>query len=139
MEHKKAGGSTSLGRDSKSKRLGVKINHGQYVKPGQVIIRQRGTKYYPADNVKKGGDDTLLSKIAGTVKFYKRKARRFDGNLKLRNFVAVEPITTKKTTTNKVKKVETPKTVKKVVKKTIKKTVKKITKKAPVKKTVKKA
>ena len=96
MAHKKAGGSTSLGRDSQSKRLGIKIQHGQKINAGQVLVRQRGTKYYPGLNVKRGADDTLLSKIAGTVKFSKRKIKRFDGNLKLRNFVTIETIKKKK-------------------------------------------
>lgn len=96
MAHKKAGGSTSLGRDSRAKKLGIKKQHGQVVKPGQIIVRQRGTKYYPGQNVKRGSDDTLFSKTFGIVKFSKRKTRRFDNNLKLRNFVGVEPEKTRK-------------------------------------------
>jgi large subunit ribosomal protein L27 len=90
MAHKKAGGSTSLGRDSKAKRLGVKLQHGQAIRAGQVIIKQRGTKYHPGLNVAKGADDTLFAKKAGFVKFTKKKARKFDGSLKLRTFVNVE-------------------------------------------------
>lgn len=90
MAHKKAGGSTSLGRDSKAKRLGVKLQHGQATKAGQVIIKQRGTKYHPGVNVEKGADDTLFAKKAGVVKFAKKKVKKFDGSLKLRTFVKVE-------------------------------------------------
>ena len=59
MAHKKGGGSTKLGRDSKSKRLGVKLFGGQRVKPGMIIIRQRGTKFLYGQNVRRAADDTL--------------------------------------------------------------------------------
>ncbi|KKW22883.1 MAG: 50S ribosomal protein L27, partial [Parcubacteria group bacterium GW2011_GWA2_51_12] len=58
MAHKKAGGSTALGRDSESKRLGIKIFGGEKVQTGNVIVRQRGTKYHPGKNVRVGSDDT---------------------------------------------------------------------------------
>lgn len=90
MAHKKSGGSTQLGRDSQAKRLGVKMQHGQSVKPGQIIIKQRGTKYHAGANVKKGADDTLYAAKSGIIKFAKRKVKAFDGNLKLRSFVSVE-------------------------------------------------
>ncbi|MGC9049223.1 MAG: 50S ribosomal protein L27, partial [Patescibacteria group bacterium] len=61
MAHKKAGGSTALGRDSESKRLGVKVQDGQLVKPGMIIVRQRGTKFKPGPNVRRGSDDTLFA------------------------------------------------------------------------------
>ncbi|MFN7038062.1 MAG: 50S ribosomal protein L27 [Alphaproteobacteria bacterium] len=73
MAHKKAGGSSRNGRDSAGRRLGVKRSDGQAVIPGNIIIRQRGTKYYPGENVGMGKDHTLFSLIAGKVKF-KRKA-----------------------------------------------------------------
>ncbi|MBU1148888.1 50S ribosomal protein L27 [Patescibacteria group bacterium] len=82
MAHVKAGGTSSLGRDSQSKRLGIKIYGGQFVKAGGIIVRQRGTKYRPGENVKKGNDDTLYSGINGYVKFAKRKLKKFTGNLK---------------------------------------------------------
>ena len=82
MAHKKAAGSTSLGRDSESKRLGVKLSDGQAAKAGSIIIRQRGTKYRPGLNVKKGGDDTLFATASGTVKFATKKLRKFNGQLK---------------------------------------------------------
>lgn len=67
--HKKGVGSTKNGRDSESKRLGVKSADGQFVLAGNIIVRQRGTKIHPGNNVGKGGDDTLFAKIDGVVKF----------------------------------------------------------------------
>ena len=69
MAHKKAGGSTRNGRDSHSKRLGVKRFGGQVVKAGNILVRQRGTKVHPGVNVGKGGDDTLFAKADGKVVF----------------------------------------------------------------------
>lgn len=89
MSHKKAGGSTRLGRDSNAQRLGVKIHDGQAIKPGMIIVRQRGSKWHAGTNVKRGGDDTLYAKIAGKVKFYNHKRKRFDGNLRPAKFVQV--------------------------------------------------
>lgn len=79
MAHKKAGGSTSLGRDSISKRLGVKVFAGQKAKAGSIIVRQRGTKFIPGENVEKGGDDTLFATKEGIVQFVTKKNKRFDG------------------------------------------------------------
>ena len=67
--HKKGMGSTKNGRDSESKRLGVKKGDGQYVKSGNILVRQRGTKILPGINVKKGSDDTLFAVADGKVKF----------------------------------------------------------------------
>jgi len=67
--HKKGVGSTRNGRDSESKRLGVKRGDGQFVLAGNILVRQRGTKIYPGKNVGIGGDDTLFAKIDGKVKF----------------------------------------------------------------------
>lgn len=89
MSHRKAGGSTALGRDSISKRLGVKKSDGQTVKAGMVLVRQRGTKYRPGKNVKKGGDDTLFSLVSGIVEIKKKMVKRFDGNLKKTCFINV--------------------------------------------------
>ena len=89
MAHKKAGGSTDLGRDSESKRLGVKIFGGEKVDAGQIIIRQRGSRYRAGDGVKHGGDDTLYAGIAGIVEFSKRKRMRFTGALKKHHIVSV--------------------------------------------------
>lgn len=92
MAHRKAGGSTDLGRDSISKRLGVKIYGDQKVNVGNIIIRQRGTKYHPGNNVKRGEDDTLFSLIDGVVKFQAKKVRSFTGALEQRMFVHVYPV-----------------------------------------------
>ena len=67
--HKKGMGSTKNGRDSESKRLGVKKGDGQYVLSGNILVRQRGTKIHPGINVKKGSDDTLFAVVDGKVKF----------------------------------------------------------------------
>ncbi|MFQ6608056.1 MAG: 50S ribosomal protein L27 [Fidelibacterota bacterium] len=69
MAHKKGMGSTKNGRDSRSKRLGVKSHDGQFVSAGSIIVRQRGTKIHPGINVGIGGDDTLFAKTDGIVKF----------------------------------------------------------------------
>ena len=69
MAHKKGMGSTKNGRDSNSKRLGVKASDGQYVTAGSIIVRQRGTKIHPGMNVGIGSDATLFAKTAGTIKF----------------------------------------------------------------------
>ena len=69
MASKKGVGSSKNGRDSESKRLGVKRADGQVVSAGSILVRQRGTKFHPGMNVGKGGDDTLFAKIDGTVKF----------------------------------------------------------------------
>ena len=69
MAHKKGVGSTRNGRESHSKRLGVKAFGGELVPAGSIIIRQRGTKVHPGNNVGKGGDDTLFAKVTGVVKF----------------------------------------------------------------------
>ena len=71
MAHKKGQGSVKNGRDSESKRLGVKKGDGQFVLAGNILIRQRGTKYHPGKNVGIGSDDTLYALVNGTVKFEK--------------------------------------------------------------------
>ncbi len=73
MAHKKGTGSTRNGRDSNSKRLGVKRYGGQEVTAGSIIVRQRGTKFHPGNNVGRGKDDTLYSLVHGVVKFEFRK------------------------------------------------------------------
>ena len=72
MAHKKGVGSTRNGRDSQSQRLGVKRYGGQIVKAGNILVRQRGTKFHPGFNVGKGSDDTLFAKITGIVKFERK-------------------------------------------------------------------
>jgi len=76
MAHKKAGGSSRNGRDSESKRLGVKRFGGQLVKAGEVIVRQRGTKIHPGFNVGLGKDYTIFAKIDGMVKFETKRGRK---------------------------------------------------------------
>ncbi len=82
MAHKKGQGATRNGRDSHSQRLGVKRADGQFVKAGNILIRQRGTKWHPADNVGRGKDDTLFALIDGRVSF--RSAKK--------TFVSVIPV-----------------------------------------------
>ena len=77
MSHKKGGGSTSNGRDSNSKRLGVKRYGGEYVIPGNIIVRQRGTKFKPGTNVGLGKDYTIYAMAEGTVKFESKKGRKY--------------------------------------------------------------
>ena len=72
MAHKKGQGSVKNGRDSESKRLGVKRADGEFVLAGNILVRQRGTKIHPGTNVDKGSDDTLFSLIDGTVKFERK-------------------------------------------------------------------
>lgn len=79
MAHTKSGGSTKLGRDSASQRLGVKVSDGGKVKTGEIILRQRGSKYLEGKNVKRGGDDTLYAGKTGLVKFTSKNKTRFDG------------------------------------------------------------
>ena len=81
MAHKKGQGSTRNGRDSESKRLGVKVGEGQFVPAGSILVRQRGTRWHPAKNVGRGSDDTLFSLIDGIVHFRKSK----------RTFVSIVP------------------------------------------------
>ena len=76
MAHKKAGGSSRNGRDSAGRRLGVKKSGGQAVIPGNIIIRQRGTKFHPGDNVGVGKDHTLFATAAGRVAFRRRANKR---------------------------------------------------------------
>lgn len=76
MAHKKGVGSSRNGRESHSKRLGVKTFGGQFVSAGSIIVRQRGTKIHPGNNVGKGGDDTLFAKIDGYVTFERKDAAR---------------------------------------------------------------
>lgn len=85
MAHKKAGGSTRNGRDSESKRLGVKKYGGELVTSGNILVRQRGTKIHPGPNVGCGKDHTLFAKADGHVRFLTRGRQN-------RKFVTVEPV-----------------------------------------------
>jgi len=84
MAHKKGAGSTDNGRDSESKRLGVKLFGGQYARAGNIIIRQRGTKYHPGDNVYMGKDHTIHARVEGHVVFKKKRMNR--------TFVSIMPL-----------------------------------------------
>ena len=84
MAHKKAGGSSRNGRDSESKRLGVKRYGGQVVVPGNILVRQRGTEFHPGENVGIGKDHTLFALVDGTVEFCKKGAGK--------SYVSVTPL-----------------------------------------------
>lgn len=90
MSKTKAAGSTSLGRDSNAQYLGVKKYEGEKVKPGMIIVRQRGLKLLPGKNVKKGRDDTLYSVKEGKVFFGLKRKKRFSGTQRLAKVVNVE-------------------------------------------------
>lgn len=91
MAHTKATGSTKLGRDSQPKYLGVKLFAGERAKPGSILVRQRGTKFKPGKNVKRGSDDTLYSLARGIVQFATKNIKKFDGNKRLTKIVNVIP------------------------------------------------
>lgn len=90
MSKTKSGGSTSLGRDSRPKYLGVKLFGGQKAQPGSIIIRQRGSKFLPGKNVRRGKDDTLYAVAKGIVRFATKKIKKFDGSRKTAKVVNVE-------------------------------------------------
>ena len=81
MAHKKGAGSSNNGRESQSKRLGVKIYGGQFAQAGNIIIRQRGTKYFPGENVGIGKDFTIYSLIDGQVHFTQKAFKKYDGRV----------------------------------------------------------
>jgi large subunit ribosomal protein L27 len=85
MAHKKGQGSSRNGRDSNSQRLGVKSFGGQVVSGGTILVRQRGTKFFPGENVGRGKDDTLFARVAGTVRYHDRGR---DGRT-----ISIEPLT----------------------------------------------
>ncbi|MEK7077035.1 MAG: 50S ribosomal protein L27 [Patescibacteria group bacterium] len=89
MAHTKSGGSTKLGRESRSKRLGVKVQDGEPVVSGEIIVRQRGSKYIPATGVRQGADDTLYASKNGVVRFAQKSKIRFDGKKRRTTVVAV--------------------------------------------------
>jgi large subunit ribosomal protein L27 len=91
MAHTKSAGSTRLGRDSQAQYLGVKLCQGQKTKPGSIIVRQRGTKFIPGKNVRRGNDDTLYAVKAGVVKFKTVKRLKFDNHKRIIKLVEVLP------------------------------------------------
>lgn len=90
MSHKKAGGSTRLGRDSRSQRLGIKLYGGEKAQPGAIIVRQRGSRYRAGKNIGIGKDDTLFATAVGIVKYTKKKIEKFNGKLEYAQIVSVE-------------------------------------------------
>jgi large subunit ribosomal protein L27 len=90
MATKKAGGAVRLGRDSNPQYLGVKVGDGQPVHPGMILVRQRGTRIHPGQNVRRAVDDTLFAVASGSVKFQTKKRKRFDGKLKTAKYVHVQ-------------------------------------------------
>jgi len=91
MSKTKQGGSSRLGRDSAAQRLGIKAYDGEVIKIGQIIIRQRGSKYLAGKNVKVGSDDTIYAMANGTVKFSSKTKKMFDGSLRSAKVVSVNP------------------------------------------------
>jgi large subunit ribosomal protein L27 len=91
MAHTKAGGSTRNGRDSRSQRLGVKKFGSQLVNAGDIIVRQRGFKWQPGENVLVGKDDTIYAKVSGVVKFTQKKFTKFTGQRIRKTVVNIEP------------------------------------------------
>ncbi len=90
MAHKKAGGSTRLGRDSNAQRLGIKLYGGELAKIGSIIVKQRGTRYRPGKNTKRANDDSIFATAPGKVKFNKKKVKKFTGKLEFAQIVSVE-------------------------------------------------
>ena len=97
MAHKKAGGSTSYGRDSQGQRLGVKKYAGEFARTGNILVRQRGSAIRPGVNVMKGSDDTLFAVASGLVSFSDKRVRRYTGEFKDVKFVHVMPVEKEKT------------------------------------------
>jgi len=91
MAHTKSGGSTSNVRDSNAQRLGIKIYGGETAHPGNIIVKQRGTKFFPGKNVKIGKDDSLFATVFGVVEFKRKKINTFTGARKIRHIVNVLP------------------------------------------------
>ncbi len=89
MAHTKAGGTTKNVRDSQPQYLGIKLFDGQIAKPGAILVRQRGTKFLPGKNVRKGKDDTLYATANGIVKFSSKRKINFDGKKKVLSLVSV--------------------------------------------------
>lgn len=89
MAHTKATGTTKLGRDSHSKRLGIKLYAGEQAHPGTILIRQRGTKFFPGKNVRRGGDDTLYATADGVVEFKFKPKPSYTGKTRIIRVVNV--------------------------------------------------
>ncbi|MBN2306820.1 50S ribosomal protein L27 [Candidatus Peregrinibacteria bacterium] len=89
MSHKKAGGSTKNGRDSNAKRLGVKLYAGQKVKAGNILVRQKGNKFFAGQNVGTGKDFTLFALKSGVVQFSEKRQKKYDGRIYRNRFVNI--------------------------------------------------
>ena len=92
MSHTKAGGSTKNGRDSRSQRLGVKLFGGQTANAGDIIVRQRGFKWHPGNNVAVSGDDSLYAKVAGIVRFSQKRLTKFTGHKARKTIVNIDSL-----------------------------------------------
>jgi large subunit ribosomal protein L27 len=92
MAHTKAGGKTKNGRNSPGQRLGIKLQSGEIVHPGSIIVRQNGTKWHPGKNVKRADNDSLYSVIEGLVAYQQKKVPDFSGKLRERTIVSVNPL-----------------------------------------------
>ncbi|MFH1968442.1 MAG: 50S ribosomal protein L27 [bacterium] len=90
MSKTKSGGSSRLGRDSRSQRLGVKVHDGEKIKVGMIIIRQRGTKYLAGQNTKRGSDDTIYAMKSGVVRFGSKTKKLYNGSRRDASIVFVE-------------------------------------------------
>jgi large subunit ribosomal protein L27 len=90
MSKTKQGGSSRLGRDSASQRLGIKVPSGKEAKSGMIIIRQRGTKYLPGKNTKLGSDDTIYASVTGIVKFSNKTKKSYDNSQRTAKIVSIE-------------------------------------------------
>jgi len=91
MAHVKGTGTTSLGRDSQGQRLGVKLYGGEIAQKGNIIVRQRGTKFHAGQNVKRAVDDSLFATATGKVSFKRKKIKNFTGKLRLVTLINVIP------------------------------------------------
>lgn len=91
MSHKKAGGSTKNGRDSNAKRLGVKLFAGQKVRAGNILVRQKGNKFFAGENVGTGKDFTLFALKNGVVKFSEKRLKKYDGRVYRNKLVNIVP------------------------------------------------
>lgn len=92
MSKTKSGGSTRLGRDSESKRLGIKVHDGQKIGAGMIIVRQRGSKYLAGPNTKRGADDTIYALKQGVVQFRTKAKKTYDRSRRTASIVSVNPV-----------------------------------------------
>ena len=138
MAHKKAAGSTGLGRDSAGRRLGVKLSDGQFAKTGMIIVKQRGTKYRPGTDVKKAKDDSLFALKNGFVKFSTKKFTKFTGALRDVKVVSIVPDFEGRVKPEEKKVVKTPLKKGKTAKTTVKKTKKRFNEAREAKKAARK-